>query len=94
MRVLTAVSIYNASATANLFFPDAVFDYCNVTFAYTHANLNDIVMVAYWLPSPSAYQNRFLATGGGGYAINSGLTDTGSLPRAIIYGAVGGMTDA
>ncbi|MCJ1250737.1 hypothetical protein MMC30_007965 [Trapelia coarctata] len=42
------------------------------------------------LPTPGNFQNRYLATGGGGYAINSG---NGSLPGGIIYGAVVGATD-
>ena len=71
-------------------YPNAVFDYCNVTFAYSHNGQNDKVLVTYWLPSPDSFQNRYLSTGGGGYAINSG---NGSLPGGIIYGAVAGATD-
>lgn len=87
---VSASAFYNASVSDVNFYPDAVFDYCNVTFAYSHNGENDRVQVTYWLPAPSDFQNRFLATGGGGLAINSG---NGSLPGGVIYGAVSGLTD-
>lgn len=87
---VTANPVYNASSSGQEFFPDATFDYCNVTVSYSHDGLQDNVNLYYWLPSPSSFQNRYLATGGGGFAINSG---TGSLPGGIIYGAVAGSTD-
>ena len=82
--------VINASVSGNNMFPNAVFDYCNVTFAYTHNGRNNSVLVTYWLPTPDNFQNRYLSTGGGGYAINSG---DNSLPGGIIYGAVAGATD-
>ncbi|KUJ06809.1 feruloyl esterase-like protein B precursor [Mollisia scopiformis] len=85
--------VLNNSVSGSANFPDATFDYCNVTFAYTHTGRNDSVLVAYWLPSPASFKNRYLATGGGGYAINSGIGNTGSLPGGVIYGAVAGATD-
>lgn len=42
------------------------------------------------MPEPSTFKNRFLTTGGGGLAINSG---SDSVAGAIQYGAVGGLTD-
>lgn len=81
---------YNASFTDEVMFPDTVISYCNLTFAYSHNGLDDQVYVAYWLPSPSDFQNRFLATGGGGLAINSGSS---SLAGGLEYGAVSGLTD-
>ena len=90
---VTANAVYNASASGSVMFPDAVFDFCNVTFAYSHDGKSDRVVVAYWLPDPDNFKNRFLATGGGGYAINSGLTTGGSLPGGVSYGAVAGLTD-
>lgn len=84
------VTNYSVGATTSVFFPAATFDYCNVTFAYTHDGRDDAVLLTYWLPTPEKFQNRYLATGGGGYAINSGL---GSLPGGVMYGAVAGQTD-
>lgn len=88
---VVATPVSNAEVDDDPFFPDAAFDYCNVTFAYSHNGRDDQVLVAYWLPTPDNFQNRYLSTGGGGYAINSG---NGSLPGGIIYGAVAGATDA
>jgi len=79
-----------SEVTKESMYPDAVFDYCNVSFAYSHDGRNDQVLLWYWLPTPNNFKNRFLSTGGGGYAINSG---NGSLPGGIIYGAAAGATD-
>ncbi|KAH8657928.1 feruloyl esterase-like protein B precursor [Xylariales sp. PMI_506] len=87
---VTANPVTNASVTGNVFYPDSTFDYCNVTFTYSHDGLDDEVVLTVWLPAPENFQNRFLATGGGGYAINSG---TQSLPGGIIYGAAASQTD-
>ncbi|RDW69819.1 carboxylic ester hydrolase-36 [Coleophoma cylindrospora] len=84
---VTAATVYNSSVSSNNY-PDATIDYCNVTFAYSHAGLNDKVQVQYWLPA--TFSNRYLTTGGFGYAINSASSN---LPEAIIYNAVGGATD-
>ncbi|KAK4508749.1 hypothetical protein PRZ48_002488 [Zasmidium cellare] len=76
---------------SDVMYPDAVIDYCNVTFAYSHeGRVDDRVLVTYWLPAPDKFENRFLATGGGGLAINSGNT---SVAGAIPYGAAAGLTD-
>ncbi|OCT54987.1 Tannase [Cladophialophora carrionii] len=88
---VTANPVSQVSVADSNFFPDATFDYCNVSFTYSHDGLEDQVALTYWLPAPGRFQNRFLATGGGGYAINSGNQ---SLPGGIIYGAVSGLTDA
>ncbi|RDW65208.1 hypothetical protein BP5796_09900 [Coleophoma crateriformis] len=85
--------VLNNTVTDSSMFPDGQFDYCNVTFAYTHTGRNDSVTVAYWLPTPASFKNRYLATGGGGYAINSGTGNSGSLPGGVFYGAVAGATD-
>ncbi|EHL00674.1 alpha/beta-Hydrolase [Glarea lozoyensis ATCC 20868] len=87
---LTVNAVANTTVTGQDFFPDATFDYCNVTFTYSHDGLNDSVTNNFWLPAPSKFQNRYLSTGGGGLAINSG---DNSLPAGIIYGAVAGKTD-
>jgi tannase len=88
---VTASPVTAAEVKNNNFYPDATFDYCNVSFTYSHDGLDDNIVLTYWLPSPGNFKNRFLATGGGGYAINSG---NASLPGGIIYGAVAGLTDA
>lgn len=89
---VTANPVYNYSvgATDSVFFPAATFDFCNVTFSYTHDGRDDSVVLTLWLPTPANYQNRFLTTGGGGYAINSG---DNSLPGGVMYGAAAGYTD-
>ncbi|CAI7605229.1 unnamed protein product [Penicillium palitans] len=66
---VTANAVYNSSHSDGTFFPDATIDFCNVTFSYTHSGLDQTVIVGYYLPSPDNFQNRFLATGGGAYAI-------------------------
>ncbi|KAL9105323.1 MAG: hypothetical protein Q9227_009490 [Pyrenula ochraceoflavens] len=83
-------AVFNASVTGSQTFPDAIVDYCDVAFTYSHDGRDDQVLVRYWLPSPESFQNRYLSTGGGGLAINSGNS---SLPGGIIYGAVAGETD-
>lgn len=90
---VTVNAVYNASASGQYMFPDATFDFCNITFAYSHNGRSDKVFLNYWLPAPAKFQNRYLSTGGGGLAINSGLTTTGSLPGGVQYGAVSGLTD-
>ncbi|KAK4040269.1 tannase [Parachaetomium inaequale] len=82
--------VANASVS-NEWYPSATIDYCNVTFAYSHNDIaNNKVHVTYWLPSPSAFKNRYVSTGGGGLAINSGA---GYIPSGVIVGAVSGITD-
>lgn len=87
---VTANAVYNSSHSDGTFFPDATIDFCNVTFSYTHSGLDQTVIVGYYLPSPDNFQNRFLATGGGAYAIQSGLM---SAPGGVMYGAASGFTD-
>lgn len=65
-------------------------DFCNVTFSYTHAGRPVPVNLWFWLPSPSQFQNRFLATGGGGLAITSGQRGLGP---GLAYGAAAATTD-
>lgn len=97
-----AISVNAESVTANVvtnytvgpgdspMFPAASFDYCNATFTYSHDGRGDAVVLTFWLPAPEAFQNRYLFTGGGGYAINSQLQ---SLPGGVMYGAVASQTD-
>jgi tannase len=87
---VTANLVYNETHTGGTFFPDSTINYCNVTFTYTHNGLGDTVILGYYMPAPSAYKNRFLATGGGAYAIQSGSQ---SAPGGVMYGAASGYTD-
>lgn len=84
------VTNYTVGPTDSVFFPAATFDYCNVTLKYSHQGRDDSVLLTLWLPTPDNFQNRFLTTGGGGYAINSQLQ---SLPGGVMYGAAAGQTD-
>ncbi|KFY50729.1 hypothetical protein V496_09204 [Pseudogymnoascus sp. VKM F-4515 (FW-2607)] len=86
---ITANIVTGASTNGDNNFPDAVFNYCNVTFAYSHNGADDQVQVWHWLPTPYTYKNRYLSTSGGAYAINSG---SGLLPGGVTYGAVAGAT--
>lgn len=87
---VTASTVSNYSSAASDFFPAATLSFCSVSFSYSHDGKNDSVVVSYWLPAPSDFKNRYLSTGGGGFAINSG---NGSLPGGVQYGAVAGYTD-
>ncbi|KAL2816010.1 tannase and feruloyl esterase [Aspergillus cavernicola] len=87
---ITTNAVYNASIPENVFFPATTIDYCNVTLAYSHPGKNDRVLLEFWMPSPDKFQNRWLSTGGGGYAINSGEQ---FLPGGVQYGAASGITD-
>ncbi|RDW56776.1 carboxylic ester hydrolase-26 [Coleophoma cylindrospora] len=87
--VTTAITT-NSTLTSE-WFPTATLDYCNMTFAYSHNGIaNDVVHVSYLVPAPANFQNRYLSTGGGGLAINSGSTYS---PSGLIVGAVSGITD-
>ncbi|KAL6887023.1 Tannase/feruloyl esterase [Trichoderma evansii] len=86
-----SVSLVTNSSVSSNWYPTSNINYCNVTFAYSHNGIaNDIVHVTYWVPDPSDFQNRYVSTGGGGLAINSG---SGYIPTGIIVGAVSGITD-
>lgn len=80
---VTASPVYNASASGQFVFPNATYDYCNVTFSYAHKGRGDNVNLQYWLPNPANFQKCFLATGGVAYAINGGIS---SLPVSVMYG--------
>lgn len=82
--------VYDASNKAQDLFPAATYDYCNVSLSYSHNGRDDLVNLQFWFPAPDSFKNRYLSTGGGGYAINSG---SGSLPGGVMYGAVAGATD-
>ncbi|ETS82688.1 hypothetical protein PFICI_04564 [Pestalotiopsis fici W106-1] len=87
---ITANAVSNQTVTGGSNFPGGTISYCNVTFQYAHANLDETIILMYWLPDPAEFQGRFLATGGGGLAISSGSS---YLPGGILYGATAGTTD-
>ncbi|KAI1207477.1 feruloyl esterase-like protein B precursor [Annulohypoxylon truncatum] len=87
---VSAALATNQSVTSE-WYAASVIDYCNVTFAYSHNGLNnDTVHVSYLVPTPENFSNRYVSTGGGGLAINSGASYS---PSGIIVGAVSGITD-
>lgn len=82
--------VSNASFESE-WYPSATASYCNLTLAYSHDGIaDDVVHVTYWLPAPDSFQNRYVSTGGGGLAINSGDQ---YIPTGLIVGAVSGITD-
>lgn len=52
---VSATPVTNTSVSGQIKFPDAVFDDCNVIYAYSHDGENDQVLVDYWLPTPDGY---------------------------------------
>ncbi|KAI0442425.1 tannase and feruloyl esterase [Xylaria telfairii] len=86
-----SVALTTNKTVGSSWYPSAVVDYCTVTFAYSHNGLNnDTVHVSYLVPSPEKFSKRYLSTGGGGLAINSGTQYT---QGGIVAGAVAGITD-
>lgn len=79
-----SASLVTNFTASSIFYPTSTFDYCNVTFAYSHDGIDgDVVHVQYWLPAPGQFKNRYVSTGGGGWAINSGSS---SIPTGVIVG--------
>ncbi|KAE8419544.1 Tannase/feruloyl esterase [Aspergillus pseudocaelatus] len=88
---ITTNAVYNASTPGGDYFPAAsAYDFCNVTLTYAHPGRNDRVHLKLWMPAPDQFQNRWLSTGGGGFAINH---DEQQLPGGVQYGAAAGITD-
>ncbi|XDG04740.1 hypothetical protein ABKA04_004355 [Annulohypoxylon sp. FPYF3050] len=86
-----SVALATNKSVSSEWYTASVIDYCNVTFAYSHNGLNnDTVHVSYLVPPPGTFSNRYVSTGGGGLAINSGASYS---PTGIIVGAVSGITD-
>ncbi|KAJ5730758.1 tannase and feruloyl esterase [Penicillium malachiteum] len=54
---VTANPVYNETVADEAYYPDATFDYCNV-------------LLNFWLPAPEKFNNRWVSTGGFGFAIN------------------------
>ncbi|KAJ3155873.1 hypothetical protein HDU89_005431 [Geranomyces variabilis] len=91
---VTATAVKNYTVQENNDYPAATFDFCKVTLSYSHdagaAGRIITTQLQFWLPQPSEFNNRWLSTGGGGLAINSGDR---SLPGGVMRGAVAGITD-
>ncbi|KAI3333585.1 tannase and feruloyl esterase [Ustulina deusta] len=86
-----SVALTTNQTVSSSWYQTAVIDYCTATFAYSHNGLSDdTVHVSYLIPSPAKFSNRYLSTGGGGLAINSGTQYT---VGGVAVGAVSGITD-
>ncbi|CAI7653974.1 unnamed protein product [Penicillium glandicola] len=89
---ITASTYRNYSVTDATFWDDVNIDFCEVSFAYSHDNQDDRVVVEYWMPLAENFQNRFLATGGAAYQISNG-SGGADMSGGVAYGAVTGLTD-
>jgi len=68
---VTTAPLYNASVPGQYFYAGAIFENCDVTFAYSYTGRNNPFWLELWLLAPEKFQNRWLSTGGGVFAINS-----------------------
>ncbi|TGO10128.1 hypothetical protein BPAE_1062g00010 [Botrytis paeoniae] len=66
---LTTTLFSNYTVSGLTFWPEIVTSFCEASIAYSHENLDDQIVVSYFLPSPDTFQNRFVATGGSAYKI-------------------------
>ncbi|KAK4966580.1 hypothetical protein LTR42_010891 [Elasticomyces elasticus] len=79
---VSAAPVYNYSVASGNSYPGVSGrNFCNISVAYSHTLENDSVRAQF---------HRFLATGGGGYQISSGL---GGLEGGLVYNAAAGLTD-
>lgn len=69
-------------------------DFCNVTVAYTHPGTNDLVHVETWLPDASAWNERYYAAGGGGFAAGRISFTFDMMAAATVEGYASSTTDA
>ncbi|TPR01049.1 Integral peroxisomal membrane peroxin family protein [Aspergillus niger] len=86
---ITAAPVYNESTAGSDYYPAGTYDYCNITMTYSHAGKDDSVLLQFWMPTPDDFQNRWVSTGGFGFAINV----ASNVPAGLPYGAVAGRTD-
>lgn len=89
---ITANTYRNYSVTDATFWENVNIDFCEVSFAYSHDNQDDRIVVEYWMPLAENFQNRFLATGGAAYQISNG-SGGADMSGGVAYGAVTGLTD-
>lgn len=83
-------SSVTASAMYNYTDSGSTYNFCNVTVSYSHTGKNDKVNLYYFLPEPSAFQGRYIESGGMAYAITRGASD---MVTHLPFGAVAGTTD-
>ncbi|KAF2647970.1 tannase and feruloyl esterase [Lophiostoma macrostomum CBS 122681] len=92
---ISAVPYANYSGTNSVehAFTKTVFsnlNFCNITVTYTHPGRNDQVVTTVLLPELSAWNGRFLGTGGAGWSANLG---DGLLVPPLNLGFAVGATD-
>ncbi|KZP23964.1 tannase and feruloyl esterase, partial [Athelia psychrophila] len=64
-------------------------EFCNVTLSMSHDNLDDNILMSFWLPATEGFNNRWLTLGGGGWSVSG----SSSQPAGVAYGAAAGITD-
>jgi pimeloyl-ACP methyl ester carboxylesterase len=93
---IAAMPTYNYTATSlppgSISMAPYTITFCNVSVTYTHPGTNDAVNVQVWLPlSPSFWNGRLQAVGGGGYSASFGSL---YMTQAVANGYIALDTDA
>ncbi|KFA72016.1 hypothetical protein S40288_07668 [Stachybotrys chartarum IBT 40288] len=65
---ITGYAIPQSEVPNHGVFPPGTVDFCNVTVTFTHASIDQQIIVEIWLPSKETWNDRILAIGGGGFA--------------------------
>lgn len=68
--------------------------FCNVSVTYTHPNTDTRIVVETWLPPQSAWNERYYAVGGGGYAAGRFDLSYSNMAGAAQEGYAVSSTDA
>ena len=53
---VTTAPLYNSLVSGQYFYPGAIFEYCDVTFAYSHTGRNNQFWLELWLLAPEKFQ--------------------------------------
>lgn len=92
---ITAVPTYNYTAASlppgSIHMSTYTVNFCNVSVTYTHPGAEDTVNVQVWLPTPSSWNGRLQAVGGGGYSASFGSL---YMTQAVGNGYIALDTDA